>query len=165
MTHEQIQDLLEDYVDERLDRSTRKEVDTHLQTCAECRAVLDGVAPIDLGALGGTWDAPSMRRAVRRSLLRTAFDTATVLFVGWLTVLVLSSFLIQPLIVNRGSRAEAATVATADVVSLFNPGVSVTDYRFESGILSRTSAGRSRNSWASFSQRAHSGNWIRRVVR
>ncbi len=40
MTHEELQDLLEAYVDETLDRATRAEVDRHLAGCDECRAII-----------------------------------------------------------------------------------------------------------------------------
>jgi hypothetical protein len=141
MTHERIQDLLEDYVDERLDRPTRKDVDQHLKDCPECRSVLDGVAPVDLGALGAPgWDERSMRKAVRRSMLRTARDVVAIVLVGWLTLVMVSALILQPLLINRGGRAQAATVATADLAIMFNPGASVTDWEYNSGILSRTSS-------------------------
>lgn len=141
MTHRDIQDLLEDFVDERLDRPTRKSVSDHLAHCDECRAVLDGVAPVDLGPLAdGAWDERAMRRAVRRSILRTALNTAGLLLVAWLIVTTVSALVAQPLLVNRNGRATAATVATVDLAVLFNPGTAVDDYEFDSGLLSRRSS-------------------------
>ncbi|HEY6629191.1 MAG TPA: zf-HC2 domain-containing protein [Acidimicrobiia bacterium] len=140
MTHEEIQDLLEGYVDETLDRATRREVDAHLATCDECRAILEGVAPLDLGGIDPTaWTPRDMRRAVRRSMFRVAVDVVllfiAVILVAWLVSLTL----IHPLIINRGGRAEAATVATADLAVMLNPGATLTEYGYQTHFLSRTS--------------------------
>ena len=140
MTHDEVQDLLEGYVDETLDRPTRKEVDAHLVSCDDCRAVLEGVAPVDLGAVEpSAWTQRDMRRAVRRSMFRVAVDVVllfiAVTLVGWLVSLTL----IQPLIINRGGRADAATIATVDLAVMVNPGATVTEYLYQSHLLSRTS--------------------------
>ena len=140
MTHEEIQDLLEGYVDETLDRAMRREVDAHLATCDECRAVLEGVAPVDLGAIEpSSWTQRDMRRAVRRSMFRVAVDVVLLFIAVTLVAWLVSLTLIHPLIINRGGRAEAATIATADLAVMFNPGASVTDYSYDSHLLSRTS--------------------------
>ncbi len=138
MRHEEIQDLLEGYVDETLDRATRRKVDTHLATCDECRAILEGVAPVELGDASGVWDAGGMRRAVRRSMLRVAGDALLILFAVWLAAWLLSLLVLQPLVLNRGGRAEAATVATVDLAIMSNPGVVMTEYSYRSQWLSRT---------------------------
>jgi hypothetical protein len=138
MTHDEIQDLLEGYVDETLDRATRREVDAHLATCDECRAVLEGVAPVDLGEVSGTWDARGMRRAVRRSMLRVAGDALLILFAAWLGAWLLSLLVLQPLVLNRGGRAVAATVATVDLAIMSHPGVVLTEYSYRSQWISRT---------------------------
>ncbi len=131
MTHEEIQDLLEGYVDETLDRATRREVDAHLATCDECRAVLEGVAPVDLGAVEpSSWTQRDMRRAVRRSMFRVAVDVVLLVIAVTLVAWLVSLTLIHPLIINRGGRAEAATIATADLAVMFNPGASVTEYAY-----------------------------------
>ena len=138
MRHEEIHDLLEGYVDETLDRATRREVGSHLATCEECRALLDGVAPVDLGEMGSAvWSAGDMRRAVRRSMLRVAADALLLLFVGWLAAWALSFLVVQPFVVNRGGRAGAATVATVDLAIMHNPGSTVTEYLYRSGFLGR----------------------------
>lgn len=143
LNHEEVQDLLEHYVDERLDRAARRRVDEHLATCDRCREVLDGVAPVDLGALTpDSWDERAMRSAVRRSLVRTAVNAAVLLLAGALALLLLSSLVLQPLLVNRGGRAAAATRLTGDLGIMFNPGAIVDDWSFESGALSRTSRAR-----------------------
>jgi hypothetical protein len=141
MTHQAIQDLLEAYVDERLDPATRRTVDQHLRTCDDCREVLDGVAPVDLTPLGaGSWNETAMRRLVLRSLIRTAVNVAAIFLAGGLIILLLSQLVLQPLIVNRNGRAAAATIATADLAVMFNPGTAVDEYEFDSGLLSRTSS-------------------------
>jgi len=140
VNHEEIQDLLEGYVDETLDRATRREVDAHLATCVECQEILDEVAPVDLGELASSdWTPVDMRRAVRRSMFRVAFDTLLLLFAAFLMAWLLSIFLLHPLVINRGGRAEAATVATADLAVMFNPGASITEYGYSSHLLSKSS--------------------------
>ncbi len=140
MTHDEVQDLLEGYVDETLDRATRKEVDAHLATCDECRAVLEGVAPVDLGSIEpSTWTQRDMRRAVRRSMLRVAVDVVLLVIAATLVAWLVSLTLIQPLVINRGGRADAATIATVDLAVMFNPGATVTEYNYQTNLLSRTS--------------------------
>lgn len=140
MTHEEIQDLLEPYVDETLDRERRRVVDAHLATCVECRAILDEVAPVDLGLVEpSAWAPRHMRRAVRRSLLRVAVDAVLLLIAATLVAWLLSLLVLHPLVINRGGRAEAATIATADLAVMLNPGASVTGYGFQSHLLARTS--------------------------
>jgi hypothetical protein len=140
MTHDEIQDLLEGYVDETLDRATRREVDAHLATCQECRGVLEGVAPVDLGGIEpAKWTPRDMRRAVRRSMFRVAVDAVLLVIAVTLVAWLVSLTLIHPLVINRGGRAEAATIATADLAVMFNPGASVMEYQYHSRFLARTS--------------------------
>jgi hypothetical protein len=137
MSHDQIQDLLEGYVDETLDRETRRQVEAHLAGCEECRAILEGIPPVDLGDVAATWDERGMRRAVRRSMLRVAADALLLLFVGWLAAWIISLLIVQPLILNRGDRAVAATIATVDLAIMLNPGVTVEEYSYRSGMAAR----------------------------
>jgi hypothetical protein len=140
VNHEEIQDRLEGYVDETLDRETRREVDAHLATCAECQAILEEVAPVELGDGGSSaWAPVDMRRAVRRSMFRVALDTVLLLIATILVAWLLSLTLLHPLVINRGGRAEAATVATVDLAVMFNPGASLTEYAYSSHLLGRTS--------------------------
>ena len=138
MTHEEIQELLEGFVDETLDRATRHEVDVHLAACDECRSILDGVAPVVLGSAAGSWDEKAMGRAVRRSMLRVAADALLLLFAAWIAVWLLSLLILQPFVLNRGGRAVAATVATVDLAIMSNPGTAVSEYIYMSEWLSRT---------------------------
>jgi len=138
MNHAEAQELLEDYVDDKLDRATRREVDEHLRTCEQCRALLDEVAPVDLAAVGPTrFDERAMRRTARRSILRTAYNTLVLLLAGLIIVVLLSDFVFQPLVINRGSRAADAARATIDVTSMINPGAVITDGQIQSGLFDR----------------------------
>lgn len=138
MKHEEIQDLLEDYVDDRLDRPTRKLVDDHLKECAECREILDEVAPVDVSALGtNVYDERAMRRTVRRSLFRTAWNTILLLVAGWLAIWFFTALVIQPFVVNRDGRAADIVRANIDLGVMLNPGVVMTDGTISSGLLGR----------------------------
>jgi hypothetical protein len=138
MKHEEIQDLLEDYVDDKLDRETRKLVDDHLKTCAECRQILDEVAPVDISALGKTvYDERAMRRTIRRSMFRTAWNTVLLVIVGWLAIWFVAALVVQPLVVNRGGRAADAAQASIDLGIMLNPGAVLTEGSISSSLLSR----------------------------
>ncbi|MGB7860784.1 MAG: zf-HC2 domain-containing protein [Acidimicrobiia bacterium] len=138
MNHDEIQGLLEDYVDEKLDRTTRREVDQHLKTCTECRAILDHVAPVDIVSVGPSrYDERTMKRTVRRGLFRTALTAALLLLAGWIVFWFASVLLFQPFLVNRGDRAVAAARASIDVPTMLNPGAVVSDGTIESGIFDR----------------------------
>jgi hypothetical protein len=138
MKHEEIQDLLEGYVDDRLDRATRKLVDDHLKGCTECREILDEVAPVDISALGRTvYDERAMRRTIRRSMFRTAWNTVLLVVVGWLAIWFLAALVVQPLVVNRGGRAADAAQASIDLGIMLNPGAVLTEGSISSSLLSR----------------------------
>lgn len=137
--HDEIQDLLEGYVDETLDRPTRKLVDTHLEGCEMCRAILDDVAPVDLSAMHApTVDERSLRRSVRRAMRRTVFDAFLTLLAVWLAAWLAAAVVVQPLAINRGGRAAAAAQATIDVAVMNNPGALVTDLSIQSSGIRRT---------------------------
>jgi len=138
MTHDEIQDRLEAYVDDRLTREERRAMEAHLEQCDECRQILDEVAPVDISGLGpARFDSAAMKRAVRRSMFRTAVNTALLLLAAWIVVFLLSVLLIQPLAVNRGDRAADAVRMSMDLTEMLNPGLVLTDGRIESGLLSR----------------------------
>lgn len=138
-SHDEIQDLLEGYVDETLDRATRRAVDDHLAGCTECRAILDEVAPVDLSGLGGgAVDERSLRRSVRRAMWRTVTNTALMLLSLWLVAWLVSALIIQPLVVNRGDRAAIAARATFDMAMMVNEGAIATDWDVTSSAVART---------------------------
>jgi hypothetical protein len=138
MTHVEVHELLEDYVDDKLDRSARKQVDAHLRTCEECRALLDEVAPVDLAAVGPTrFDERAMQRTARRSVLRTAYNALVLLLAGFIALWLFTAFVFQPLVIDRGGRAAGAARATIDVTSMINPGAVITGGRIQSGLFDR----------------------------
>jgi hypothetical protein len=138
VTHRETQDRLEAYVDDRLSREERREVDRHLRDCEECRAILDDVAPVDLSGLGpATYDEATMRRTVRRSLFRTALDAALMLLAGLTLFWFLSALLIQPLVIDRGGRAADAVRMSIDLGAMLNPGAYLVEGQVSSNLLSR----------------------------
>jgi len=139
MNHEEAQELLEDYVDELLDRPIRDQLEDHLGGCSECRSVLDGVAPVDLTALGSVdVDERTLRRSVRRALWRTVIDAAGMLVLLVVGLWVISTFVVHPLLMNRDGRAAAVARATYDVAGMFNEGAVVDDFTIDSGAFDRT---------------------------
>jgi hypothetical protein len=70
-------------------------------------------------------------------MLRVAADALLLLFIGWLAAWILSLLIVQPLILNRGERAVAATFATVDVAIMQNPGATVVEYSYRSGLAAR----------------------------
>ncbi len=138
MTHSEIQDLLEGYVDDALDRPTRKLVESHIAGCAECQAILDDVAEVDLSGLsGGVVDERLLKRSVRKAMRRTIADAVLVLVAGWIIIWFIGAALLQPLVVNRSGRAASAARATVDTAIMLNPGVTITDLQIDSNWLSR----------------------------
>jgi hypothetical protein len=70
-------------------------------------------------------------------MLRVAADALLLLFIGWLAAWTLSLLIVQPLILNRGDRAVAATLATVDAAIMLNPGATVVGYSYRSGLAAR----------------------------
>lgn len=139
MKHEEAQELLEDYVDERLDRPVRDQLEEHLGGCSECRSILDGVAPVDLAALGNAdVDERTLRRSVRRAMWRTVIDAAGLLVLLVVGLWVVSNFVVHPLLMDRGGRAAAVARATFDVAGMFNRGAVVDDFTVDPGVFDRT---------------------------
>jgi hypothetical protein len=137
--HDEIQVLLEGYVDETLDRPTRRLVDSHLADCGKCRAILDDVAPVDLSAMHTPRvDERHLRRSVRRAMRRTVFDAVLMLLAVWMAAWLVAALIVQPLAVNRGGRATAAAQATIDAAVMYNPGAIVTDFSIQTAWLRRT---------------------------
>jgi hypothetical protein len=138
MTHSEIQDLLEAYVDDALDRPTRKLVESHIAGCSECQAILDDVAEVDLSGLsGGVVNEKLLKRSVRKAMRRTIADAVLVLVAGWIIIWFVCAALLQPLVVNRSGRAASAARATIDTAIMLNPGITITDVQIDSNWLSR----------------------------
>ena len=137
-THDEIQNLLESYVDETLNRETYRLVTGHLDGCDECRAILDEVAPVDLSGLGGgRVDERALRRSVRRAMRRTVFDASLMLLAAFMAFWLVGLLVVQPLVVNRGDRAASAARATLDLAVMVNEGAYVDEFSISSGPLSR----------------------------
>jgi hypothetical protein len=136
MNHDEIQDRLEDYVDDRLDRESRAAVDDHLRGCETCRTILDDVAPVDLGSPEHAGEV-HIRRSFRLSMFRTIVDAALMLVVAWLALWLLAALVFQPLVVNRSGRAGDAVRMGLDLVSMSNPGFGVDDLEIEASMGSR----------------------------
>lgn len=79
-----------------------------------------------------------LRRSVRRAIGRTAIDAAALTIIILVVGLVLSLFVIQPLVMNRGDRAATAARAAYEAPMIFNPGVEVSRFRIDSGLWGRT---------------------------
>jgi hypothetical protein len=142
MEHSIARDLLEGYVDGTLEPETARAVEVHLAECDECRALIEGVEPIrfDAGAAVPTpvpWGEDRFRKAVRRSLARIAFDLFSWGVIALLAVWLLSVFVIQSAVIDRGDRADAALAATWDLAVMLQPGAEVTEWRSNPGLLSR----------------------------
>ncbi len=139
MNHEEAQELLEDYVNKRLDQPVRDQLEEHVGGCSVCQSILDGVPPVDLTALGvADVDPRTLRRSIRRALWRTVLDAAGMIILLAVGFIVISNLIVQPLLINRGGRAEAAARATYDVASLFNEGAVVDEFSIDSGVFDRT---------------------------
>lgn len=138
MEHEQVRRLLPAWQAGELDASTAAAVDEHVADCEGCQQHLEDDGPVDLPptTLPASWTSESMRRGVRRTLWRTAFDTASLLLVvvivGWFA----SMLLVQP-VVSRGDRSEQALQATVDLPVMLTPGAQLTEWRLQSGWADR----------------------------
>ncbi|HSM43609.1 MAG TPA: hypothetical protein VK969_01190, partial [Acidimicrobiia bacterium] len=73
----------------------------------------------------------------RRSMFRTAWNTALILFAGWIVVWFVSVLVVQPTVVNRGDRAADAARMSIDLTQMLNPGLTLTEGRISPGFLSR----------------------------
>ena len=139
MNHNEIQDLLEPFVDDSLDPATRRIVDQHVSGCDACQAILDEVAPVDLDATSEMgMDATAVRRAIRRSTIRTIIEAAALLAFAYMTLWLVVGLIARPLLVDRGDRAQDATLATMDLGILNNPGAVASEITYDSSWLART---------------------------
>ena len=120
MEHHIARDLLAAYVDDDLEARTRAELEQHLESCDECRTLIDGSeVPVDLKPAGvegePVWDERRMRKTVRRTLLRVVSGVVSIWIIGFIVLAIVSALAVQPLVVARGDRARNAGIATWDL--------------------------------------------------
>lgn len=82
-------------------------------------------------------DEDGLRKSVRRAIGRTAVDAAALTVIILVMGLLLSLFVIQPLVLNRSDRAAIAARAAYEAPMIFNPGVEVSRFRIDSGLWGR----------------------------
>jgi hypothetical protein len=134
---------LQRHLDDSLPLAESTRIADHLDGCARCVAALDSLEPppalepsddLDLPA----FDERRMRRAVRRTLLRTAFNAAVLLLVGGIALQLLGALVVNPVFVARGDRVTASLVASIDLPIMTNPGSEVVEVTSNAGVLRRT---------------------------
>ena len=135
LDHDQALDLLAGFIDGTLGDDQAAAVAAHVDQCDECTAIID-----DAGPTGSSqrFDEDTMRRSVRRTLLRTAAYATGMVFVLLFVIAFGSSLLIQPLLMNLGDRAEATARATYALPVMLNEGLVLDEFTVSSGILDRT---------------------------
>jgi hypothetical protein len=139
MNHEHVTERLDDYVAGRLTEADQSSVEEHLAGCAECTRELRAHEPVDLADLQLPLDdGEGIRRTVRRALGRTAIDAAALAVIILVGGVLLSLFVVQPLLINRSDRAAVAARAAYEAPMLFNPGVEVSRFTISSGLIGRT---------------------------
>lgn len=139
LSHDDAVELLEPYVDGRLDPAAAARVEAHVAACPECGAILSGVDAVDLGAVaaGPSLDERAMRRTVRRTLLGVAGRASGIVVLTLVLGLVASTLLVQPLLLS-GDGTAALARATYELPTLVQPGATVEDFTIASGVQSRT---------------------------
>lgn len=137
MNHKEALELLERYADGRLDASERSRIEEHIVGCLRCQSLLDGITPVSLAAFRTAGDR-TLRRSVRRTLWRGVLGGAALLVVVFAGLALISNFVVQPLLMDRGGRADAVARATYDVATMFNEGAVVSGFAIDSGAFNRT---------------------------
>jgi hypothetical protein len=137
MNSEHVTDRLDAYVDGTLPDSERVTINEHVAVCDSCAAALRSYDPVDLDGLQHSFEDDGLQRTVRRALRRTAVDAAALTVIVLVVGVLLSLFIIQPLLINRSDRAAVAARAMYEAPMLFNPGVEVPDFRIASGLMDR----------------------------
>lgn len=139
MTNDHVTDRLDDYVAGRLTEDEHAVVEEHLAGCAQCTRELDAYDPVTLDDLRLPFeDGDDLRRTVRRALRRTAVDAAALAVIILIGGVLLSLFVVQPLLINRSDRAAVAARAAYEAPMLFNPGAEVSRFTIASGLIGRT---------------------------
>jgi hypothetical protein len=133
-------DRLRRWLDEALSADEAADVQAHVEGCTHCQQALEETEPpVRLAAPpdAAGWDERRMRRAVRRALLRTAFDVLSIVVVLALVATALGAFVVSPLLVDRGDRVERARTAVTDLPILLTPGATPTSQGQAVGLASQ----------------------------
>lgn len=129
-------------VDDDLPADEAAAVTAHLEACRRCSTELEELEPpLALPAhrpAAPTWDETRMRRAVRRTLWRTATDVVAILGLVLIGGQLLIGFLWHPLVIDRGDRVDRHVRAAIDLPVLTTPGTHVTEFHSNASGLSRT---------------------------
>ncbi len=133
LSHDDALDLLAGYIDGTLDDDAAAAMAAHIEACPECAGIVGDDGP----TTSRPFDEATMRRSVRRTLLRTAASSAGILATLLVLVALGSTLLVQPLLLNLGDRAEAAAHATHWLPALVNEGVVVDGFTIASGVADR----------------------------
>ena len=139
-THDEAFEMMAAYIDGTLPPTDVARLEPHIAECAVCTALLhDEEDRVDLGTTTATqFDDSVLRGSIRHTLLRTA-GYASVLVVLLVVLLIVGSTLvIQPLLMNAGGRAESVARATFDLASMITEGTVVDEFRIDSGFAHRT---------------------------
>jgi hypothetical protein len=135
MNDEHVTDRLDEYAAGGLDPEERDEIAAHLEWCESCAAEARAIEPLEFDDF--RFDDDGIGRSVRKALRRTAVDAAALTVIILLGGLLLSLFVIQPLLMNRADRAAMAARAVHELPMLFVPGLEVLDFQISSGLLNR----------------------------
>ncbi len=139
ITHDEALALMADYIDGTLPDADAARLEPHVAQCTTCAALLDDQEGLDLGeGVEPRFDERSLRRSIRRTLLRTAGYSTVLVVLLALMVFIGSNLVIQPLLMNAGGRAEAVARATFDLAPMVNEGTVVEEFSIESGFTRRT---------------------------
>lgn len=142
MEHHLARDLLEGYVEDSLEPETKSLLEAHLDTCEECRSIVDAAEPPielrpDLPTPADEWDEKRMRKTIRRTLGRLVFDAISIWIIGAIVLWIVSFLAIQPLLIDRGDRIREAFTATWDLPMLTTPGATIEGWRNDSTLFGR----------------------------
>jgi hypothetical protein len=78
-----------------------------------------------------------MRKTVRRTLFRLVFDALSIWIIGFVVLTIVSSFAIQPLLINRGDRSRTSAIATWDLAIMTTPGATIDGWRNDATLFGR----------------------------
>lgn len=131
------------HLEDRLPADEAAALDAHLATCTVCLADDE---PVTLPAglvptLDGTpaaWDERATRRAVRRTLLRTAVDVVAIAGLALVAYVLVAQVAWHLVAIDRGDRVAATVQATLDLPVLLTPGAEVGGWTSSADAFVRT---------------------------